>query len=135
MGLESGVAPDGAGEAHAMMVRVMLALRCSRDLDAILDDHLEHVRLPEPVAADLLDKTLLFCQLTSELTDVRGHRLFNVTQKFHILIHCAMRAADMNPRLGWCWLGEDYMCRMRMLIGSCTRGVKPEDVGKKIVRK
>ena len=52
-----------------------------------------------------------------------------------ILVHAAMRASEMNPRLGWCWLGEDFMCRMRQLMSSCTRGVKPADVGQKVARK
>ena len=51
--------------------------------------------------------------------------LFNHTIKFHYALQVARMAAYLNPRLLWCYRGEDMMSKVEVLCRSCTHGSKP----------
>eukprot|EP00438_Fugacium_kawagutii_P008066 Skav236194 [mRNA] locus=scaffold1795:12591:13328:+ [translate_table: standard] len=63
------------------------------------------------------------------LTRIAGHfigeKLFNITQKAHFLQHSAMLARYINPRLVWCFQGEDQQKRMSCLAKTCVKGQRP----------
>ena len=61
--------------------------------------------------------------------------VFNVTPKFRMLQHVADRCADLNPRYGWCYSGEDYMHICRTLTQSCVRATKRAAVQGKVLTK
>ena len=61
--------------------------------------------------------------------------LFNVTYKHHALLHLVFVSEYESPRLGWCWMGEDYMRLTRILISSCMKGTRLEDVSRKSAAK
>ena len=48
-------------------------------------------------------------------------KLFNVIIKAHYLAHCIMQAKYVNPRLGWCYAGDDFMFRVRRLLAACVK--------------
>lgn len=111
----------GGGEDVGIVRLVGLALETCAALDCILEEHLPP-RLPPAVARDFFAKIALFCQLCSELQNWNGLKVFNLTQKAHYMMHVAFRARHMNPRMSWCFRGEDFMQHMRKLLLSCSRG-------------
>ena len=53
----------------------------------------------------------------------------------HALLHMAFGSEYESPRLGWCWMGEDYMRATRVLISSCMKETSLEDVSRKSAAK
>ena len=48
-------------------------------------------------------------------------KAWNFTQKNHHMLHSAKLAEHINPRLVWCFRGEDMMQKMQTLAKSCVR--------------
>ena len=63
----------------------------------------------------------------------KGVKIFNVTFKHHWLLHAGHRAMFQNPRMGWCFQGEDLMLKVRTMTHPCTFGTKSEKVHKKLL--
>lgn len=126
---------DGTNQQHKM---VRLALKASCGIESVLDAHPRAVRLPEAAAREFQAAVRAFLLCSNALA---GHfaaanlKLFNITIKFHYLAHCADQAQWMNPRLGWCYAGEDYMSKVKKTASSCLRGTPPEQVSAKMLRK
>ena len=53
----------------------------------------------------------------------------------HALPRMAFGSKYESPRLGWCWMGEDYMRVTRVLISSCMKGTSLENVSRKSAAK
>ena len=115
--------------------RVRIALETGVRLDTILDEHTGEWRLSPDAAQEFLQTALTHVQMTCSVANLHGMRLFNITLKTHYLIHAAYRGLHMNPRVGWCFMGEDYMKKMKALSGSCCRGVALDAVGLKQLKK
>ena len=128
---EEGMGPD----PDDLELTVSMALKASRDADFILDDHPNVPRLPPDVAEAFFQHTILYCQLNSKLHNWKELRLFNITQKIHIMVHAGLRAKDLNPRYGWCFMGEDFMNKSRQLLAACTRGNPKHMVNNKALKK
>ena len=58
-------------------------------------------------------------------------RLFNMTIKAHYLAHTILQSQWLNPKLGWCYSGEDFMQHTRRLMHRCTVGNTAERAGVK----
>ena len=126
---------QGMDPREPMHVTVRALLQASVDMEDILTRHPSSPCLP-PVDADLLlDRTLTYCQLVSQLRNWNNLRLFRMTVKFHYLLHSAYLARYVNPRTIWCFRGEDYMSKVKRVIASCCRGNNLEDVSKKTLKK
>ena len=119
------------GPVSRMMQQVKYALEASVECDKILADHPDVPCLPPAAAKSLFDHAALYAQLHSQLNNWGGTRVFNVTQKWHYLLHAALDARYINPRFTWCFQGEDYMAKMRQLMSTCARGVPAKGVAKK----
>ena len=52
-----------------------------------------------------------------------GLPLIAITLQLHYMLHGARATKFLNPRLSWCFQGDDYMQHMRVLAHSCLRGV------------
>ena len=63
------------------------------------------------------------------LTRIAEHflteKLFNITQKAHFMQHTALLVKHLNPRLLWCFMGEDMQQRMSSLAKACVKGQRP----------
>ena len=57
------------------------------------------------------------------------------TYRHHALLHLAFGSEYESTRLGWCWMGEDYMRLTKVLISSCQKGTRLEDVSRKSAAK
>jgi hypothetical protein len=104
--------------------KIRLCLKYSRNLDQIIHDHKDDDALPPAVAQKF--KKLVFNMLTlyndiNQYASSIGRRLFNITIKCHYLCHIGIGAAYLNPRLGWCYKGEDMMHKAKILAASCVK--------------
>ena len=61
--------------------------------------------------------------------------LFNFTIKSHYLAHIALSSRYINPRLAWCYAGEDFMQKVKTIVASTQRGTQCHLVSKKAMQK
>ena len=122
----------------AVHKQVHLALRASCALEDVLTLHKDDIRLPPTAAAEI--KRAIHAFLT-RLTALGAHfhntgtKLFNITIKAHYLAHVAEISEWWNPRLGWCYAGEDYMNKVKKLAANCLRGTPAPLVSRKFLHK
>jgi hypothetical protein len=103
-----------------MMVQMAVAM------ETILDTHADEYKWPENVADDYSKAVCVFVQPNSALrVSILELELvlFNFTAKYHYALHVALLAKHMNPRLNWCFAGEDLMQIVKSIVAACTRGV------------
>jgi len=125
-----------AGDRIHQQVRE--GLRHSIRLDQMIEEHTGQVTFPEQVAKDFLASTCAFLGFATVLANhymSSGHKLFNITIKFHYLYHAALQAQHLHPQLGWNYQGEDLMDKVRILASSCVRGNPAERATYKLMRK
>ena len=126
---------DPDSQIHAM---ISLLMRRFIAMDDILDAYPPHVypKLPleEAAAFENAGFEALAC-----LTHVADHfmrveplQLFNITIKAHYIVHIAVNAKFLNPRMAMCYGNEDYMHHMKRLVSMSIRGTKASDASKKI---
>ena len=116
--------------------QIELALDYSGRMEEIVDGHSGTPRLPRAAREELLEKGFLFLQLFNALADhysrlAPAKRLFNMTIKAHYLAHTILQSQWLNPKLGWCYSGEDFMQHTRRLMHRCTVGNTAERAGVK----
>ena len=107
-------------------------------METLLDFHKDEYRLPEQAALQFKQAAYGFVQLNASLGHhFHGRRqlLFNFTIKFHYALHLGHIAAYINPRLAWCYSGEDFMHKIKAIVQSCDSGSPPWLVPLKVMRK
>lgn len=110
-------------------------------MDGALDEHPPHLfpKLPLGVAlkfkADGFASMSLLNAVADHYVRVDPRALFNVTIKCHYLLHAALMAEFVNPRLSICYSGEDYMHHMRTMVASSVHGTPAWQVSKKLYEK
>lgn len=120
---------------------IVLMLQKFIRMDDILDAHAPHLhpKLPTAAATEFeqcgFDACALLTQLADHYMRIEPKPLFNVTIKAHYIIHIAVTAKFLNPRLAMCYSGEDYMHHMKRLVQSSVRGTKATEVNKKMCDK
>lgn len=127
-----------ADKTNQQQRQVSLMLGLIVKMEQILDDHALEFRFSDQAHADFRKCVYAFVQLNSELANhfhTSGVKLFNHTVKFHYMLHIAEVSAYMNPRLGWCYSGEDYMRKAKTLVQGSHRGTPPALVVSKVMRK
>ena len=118
--------------------QISLMIKKFVQMDDILDAHSPHlypkIPLPQAVAFENagFDELALATSIANHymLTDPKP--LFSITIKCHYIIHIAVGARYLNPRLAMCYSGEDYMHHMKRMVTMSVRGTKPVDVCKKM---
>ena len=118
--------------------QINAALNCCNEMERVLDDCKGHIKL-DTDDYDNFSKfgfnfLVFFNALGHKFSEVYGKKLFNVTVKCHYLAHALLQAKWINPRLGWCYGGEDFMFHTRRLMASCCRGNKPAKAVSKFAR-
>ena len=112
---------------------ILGALDSSARLEEILYVYKDQFKFPDGVGSEFRDLCLKHVKQQQELKDFAGHRIFNVTFKHHWLIHAGQRGMFQNPRMGWCFQGEDLMMKIRTVTHPCTYGIQPEAVHQKLL--
>ena len=107
------------------------ALNASCRMDSILSTYKGCIKLPTDMGIEFTMQTFQYLQQTMILHNHGGDKLFNVTYKHHCMAHCCIRGQTINPRLSWCYMGEDHMKQVRKICSPCTRGVPLLDMHKK----
>ena len=108
--------------------RILLLLKLNWKLEDMLGQFKGSFNMPGPDAAVFGDTMSGFLLLQSELSDFfKDHepRMFAVTEKSHFLQHLGLEAKWLNPRLIWCFSGEDMQRRVQRLTQTCVKGQGP----------
>ena len=100
--------------------------------EEIIDESTGSFCVPAAAAAELEQCTMDFL-LVNTLLGHRFHRegilLFHCTIKYHVLMHIALGARDLHPKLAWCYAGEDMMQKLKRIVRSCHVGTGALQVG------
>jgi hypothetical protein len=132
---------DPGNVTHAIILQ---ALNASIAMEEILDANAADYVWSEEVSGEYIEHAftflLLFHSLFKHFEGLRaaghGHyKLFNITIKCHFLAHSALNSKHMNPRLCWCYSGEDMMHKMRTLCHSVVFGNKLQSIVWAFLRK
>ena len=117
---------------------IALALESSARVDEILDDHKTDYKLPGPVAAEFETHIWIFLIMQNSLAmhfSGLGDMLFDIIPKSHYLAHIGLFAKYLNPRLGWCYAGEDFMHTVQTIGATAAIGNRPVKCGSKLFQK
>ena len=118
--------------------QIKLALNLMENVESILDFHKDEFRLPPAAAQDLKMSLFAWVQVNATLGHYYHNRntlLFHFTVKFHYMCHIGLVAQYINPRWGWCYSGEDFMLRIKLLVQGSQRAVKPAKLVSKVMGK
>jgi len=126
---------------HATYGQIALLMKKWIRMDDILDAHPPHIfpRLPMDEANEFellgFDSCALLTSIATFYMVDEPKPLFNLIIKTHMLIHCAVQARYLNPRLAICYGGEDYMKHMKRMVAMSVRGTNAAQISKKLVDK
>ena len=118
--------------------QVKLMLELSQKIESTLDQYAASFRFPSEVAKDFELSCWSFVQLNTSLAHFYHPQhimLFNHTIKFHYIIHIGMISRYINPRLGWCYAGEDFMKKIKTIVQGSQHGSAPSAVVPKVMQK
>jgi len=118
--------------------KIELLLRMSYHMDDIVDAHSADFALPEDQSEDLATAARVHFTTFNSLKkhfEEEDYPIFQLTSKAHYVFHCCLLAHCLNPRMCWCYTGEDFMGKMRALATSCAKGALPWKVPLKMILK
>ena len=121
---------------HEHLMR--LQLECATKIEEILDAHASSYKLTDEVGRVFRQAVEAFVRSNSALGShfhPQGKMLFTHTVKMHYMLHIAEISKHINPRLGWCYKGEDMMHKVKVIVQSSQRGSGPTVVPRKVLLK
>ena len=98
-----------------MNLRMETILTLCRDCTVLTDGYAEEFK------QCAFDMAQLNSQVSEHFLEDEEANLFVVTTKLHMVMHCALLAKHINPRLVWCFSGEDMMKHGQILASSCVK--------------
>jgi hypothetical protein len=104
---------------------VSVGLAMSRTIDEVIDNNPTAYKFEGAVLEQYQSAIFVFLAMQNALAvhfNSHGYKVFNITLKSHYLAHGALQAAFLNPRLAWCFGGEDFMQTMKRVGGMCGFG-------------
>lgn len=117
--------------------QIHLLLKLSARMEQLITDNREEIAFPAPEAR----KFAKACQEMLSLHAVLANHfaeeetdLFTLTSKCHMLQHISLLAGCINPRLVWCFSGEDMQNRVQQLAQASVKGNNAASAVNKIVR-
>jgi hypothetical protein len=117
---------------------VKLMLDICNSIEAVLDKHATSYRLPDGDAKMFEQACWDFVALDTALANFYHPQhilLFNFTPKFHYILHIGLVSRYINPRLGWCYSGEDFMQKIKQIVQASHSGAGPQTVVSKAILK
>ena len=118
--------------------RIRLLLKLALTMEEVLENNKDKYALPRIEAEAFRRAAYGFAQVTTSLGrhfHENGDLLFHYTIKYHYLCHLGDMASFINPRLAWCYSGEDFMRISRTLVQSAAHGTARHLVAHKVVEK
>ena len=107
-------------------------------MEELLDKHKHENRLPLAARAQFKDACFAFAQFNTALGHLfhrQGNVLFHHTIKQHYVCHLGLVAEYINPRLCWCYSGEDLMHKIKLLVQGSHSGTSPLLVPPKVIKR
>ncbi|CAE7257207.1 unnamed protein product [Symbiodinium sp. CCMP2592] len=123
-------------QAVAIHRKIRVMLKLNTTLEGILTNSKGDFALCAEDAAQFQDATMGWLLLQKELQDHFSDSdvpLFNVTEKSHFIEHAALLARYINPRMVWCFAGEDQQRRTQQLAETCMKGLGPAKASLKMM--
>ena len=116
---------------------IMKFIKASIDMETLLDQHKDAFVLATEHAETFTKLTYKYLHFLNALRTEFGDRaaLFHITPKCHYLVHIALDSLYLNPRLGWCYMGEDFIGKFKMLVASQQVATSHMDVENKVAMK
>ena len=117
--------------------RITLMLKYNINMEEILTAHKDEFVLPAGVAAQFEDSANLMLLLLTQVADhfvEDGLKVFDITSKTHMLQELAVLSRAVNPRVTWCFMGEDMQQRMQQITKCCVRGNRIDKQNEKLAR-
>ena len=106
-------------------VQILAGLNASCEIDTIIADNELEWCYTGSVLYNFQRAIFLFLLVQNQLGAYFpsiGIKLFDVTIKSHALAHVAFQAAFLNPCLTWCWSGEDFMSKVKLVTQNQVNG-------------
>ena len=113
----------------ACALRLMQVEEVLRTSGTILSDA-QHMRLVDAMFAAMQHYTNL-----AAMAAANSQLLFNVVNKHHYLLHLAMQAKHLNPRLAWCYCMEDLVGKVQRVAAKSTDALSQTKLPKKVFQK
>ena len=131
------------GRDRSIHTTIYMGLQMSVKMETILDEHPRAIKLPVAAADDFANATFDYLACFTAAADWfcfsaplgQRRKLFSITIKAHYVAHAALQARFINPRLGWCYAGEDYMAKCKHLMAACVRGNNASKASEKFAQK
>ena len=117
---------------------IQVALLSAEKMESIIDENANNYRLPPHVADEWKKQRALFVQTNAALGHAyhtKGIFLFHFTVKYHYILHLALLGRVINPRVAWCFSGEDLMQRVKAIFQTCHFGSPPHRAAVKVLDK
>ena len=117
---------------------VLLLLKLAARIESIMDVNKDEYVLSPVVAEDWKKTCQAFVLANAKLGHYYHPRkimLFHFTIKFHYLCHIALLGRRLNPRVAWCYCGENMMQVCKAIVQSSHLGSPPPVVVNKVMTK
>ena len=115
------------GARHGQFSLINETMTALLEVQDILRDHAKDLIIPEDKVVRLqtvLDTFLLGYQRLAYEAEVSGAFLWSMPSKFHWLYHLGQKCMFLNPRRTNCFLDEDFVGKMKILLQSCASGTE-----------
>ena len=119
--------------------KIGIMLKLNVKMEAIIEEHKDAFSLPAEAAATFREAGFSMFQVQNSLAkhylgDAEA-KLFCITTKSHMVMHVIDFAEHINPRLVWCFTGEDMMQHQRPLAQASCPGNKGDSAMLKLAIK
>ncbi|CAK9091525.1 unnamed protein product [Durusdinium trenchii] len=117
--------------------QIHLLLKLSARMEQLITDNREEIAFPAPEARKFAKACQEMLSLHAALANHFAEEetdLFTLTSKCHMLQHISLLAGCINPRLVWCFSGEDMQNRVQQLAQASVKGNNAASAVNKIVR-
>lgn len=122
-------------EVHRIILQM---LKENYKMEDLLQEHKGEMALPKDAAKTFVDAAFKMAHLNQLLFDHFNQEedtppIFGITIKLHMVLHVALHAHQISPRLTWNFTGEDEMVILKVLGQNCCKGVQPQDTCAKML--
>ena len=117
--------------------QIRLMLKHNVHLENMISLHKDDFAFPAGPAQEFEETTQNMLLLLTKIADHfvhEGIKIFDLTSKTHFLQELAILSRSMNPKVVWCFMGEDQMQRMQQVAKACVRGNRVDQQTSKLAR-
>ena len=108
--------------------QILVMLKKNHQMEELLNTYKESFALPDAEAMLFKQHAFDLAQLNNQISEhfMKEEEvfLFQVTSKTHMVLHSALLSKHINPRVVWCFSGEDMMKHIQNWLYLVSRGCK-----------